>query len=83
MDPDRVPPLPILQQHRPEDEQRHDGPGEQDAALHPGLQQKTLRRRAAGGGLRRPRTTHLPGESDTGLITRGRKQLCISVSLDQ
>ena len=36
MDPDRVPPLSILQQHRPEDEQRHDGPGEQNAALHPG-----------------------------------------------
>ena len=36
MDPDRVPPLPLLQQHRPEDEQRHDGPGEQDAALHSG-----------------------------------------------
>merc|ERR1712203_531397 len=49
-----------LQQHRPEDEQRHDGSGKQNAALHPGIQQKTLRSWTAGGGLRRPRTTHLP-----------------------
>ena len=78
-----MPPLSILQQRRPDDEQHPDGPREQNAALHSGIQQKTLRRRTAGGGIRRPRATHLPGESDTGLITRGRKQLCISVRLDQ